>query len=59
MAEVGLDVGVSFGAKGVHITQWDSEDFLVEELRGREGLGLGRDRNLLTGSEMGEEGFDL
>ena len=31
----------------------------VEEQEGREGLGLGRGRDLFMNSEMGEEGFDL
>ena len=59
MAEVGLDVSAFPGAEGVQVAQGDTEDFLVEEQEGAEGLVLGGGRDLLMGGEMGEESFDL
>ena len=59
MAEVGLDVGAFLRAQGVHITEGDAEDFLVEKQKGGEGLILSGSGNLLAGSEVGKEGFTL
>ena len=59
MVEVGLDVGAFLRAQGVHIAEGDTEDFLVEEQKGGKGLILSGSGDLLMGSEVGEEGFNL
>lgn len=41
VAEVRLDAEISFSAEGVQIAKGDTEDCLVEEPKGREGLVLG------------------
>ena len=52
-------VGAFLRAQGVHIAEGDGENFLIEEQKGGKGLMLSGSGNLLAGSEMGEEGFDL
>lgn len=59
MAEVGLDIGAFLSAQGVQIAERDAEDFLVKEQKGGKGLILSGSGDLLMGSEVGEEGFNL
>ena len=43
----------------MHIAEGDAEDFLVEEEKGGKGLILRGSGDLLMGSKVGEEGFNL